>query len=312
MTRMKAVRIHDFGGPEVLVYEDAERPRPAQGEVVVRVHAAGINPVDWKVRIGRLRGRVNHQLPLILGWDLAGVVDEVGEGVTHLNVGDEVYSRPDIARNGAYAEYCVVRAAELALKPASIDFVHAAAVPLSCLTAWQSLFDAAHLTAGQSVLIHAAAGGVGHFAVQLARWKGAHIYATASARNAEFVRGLGAHEIIDYTTTRFEDVVKEIDVVFDTVGGDTYERSFKTLRNGGVIVSLLNQPNEALAQQYGVRAAYVFVQPNAAQLTEIATLIDQGALMPHVETVLPLSESQEAHRLVESGHTRGKIVLKIA
>lgn len=308
---MKAVRIHQYGGPEVLGYEDAPRPTPAAGEALIRVHAAGVNPVDWKVRVGRLQGRVNHRLPLVLGWDMAGVVEQIGPGVTNVKIGDAVYARPDIGRDGAYAEYTVVRAAELALKPQSIDFIHAAAVPLSALTAWQSLFDAAQLTQGQSVLIHAGAGGVGHYAIQLARWKGARIITTATQRNAEFVRGLGADEVIDYTATRFEDAAKDVDVVFDTVGGDVYPRSFQALKQGGVIVSLLNQPDEMLTRQYGVRAAYVFVQPNAAQLTQIATLIDQGIIKPHVETVLPLSEARRAHELIEQGHTRGKIVLKI-
>lgn len=309
---MKAVRIHQYGGLEVLTYEDAPRPTPAPGEALIRVHAAGVNPVDWKVRIGRLQGRVHHHLPLILGWDVAGVVEALGTGVTNIKVGDAVYARPDIARDGAYAEYIVVRAAELALKPQSIDFIHAAAVPLSALTAWQSLFDAAQLTQGQSVLIHAGAGGVGHYAIQLARWKSARIITTATQRNAEFVRGLGANEVIDYTTTRFEDAAKDVDVVFDTVGGDVYPRSFQALKKGGVIVSLLNQPDEMLTRQYGVRAAYVFVQPHAAQLTQIATLIDEGIIKPHVEMVLPLSEARRAHELIEKGHTRGKIVLHIA
>lgn len=311
MTTMKAVRIHEYGGPEVLRYEDAPRPQPGDGEALVRVHAAGVNPVDWKVRVGRLQGRVNHRLPLVLGWDVAGVVEQVGPGVDNVKVGDAVYARPDIGRDGAYAEYIVVRAAELALKPKSIDFIHAAAVPLSALTAWQSLFDAANLSAGQSVLIHAGAGGVGHYAIQLAHWKGARVYTTASARNADFVRSLGAQEVIDYTAVHFEDEVKDMDVVFDTVGGDVYERSFKILKKGGVIVSLLNQPNEELAKHYGVRAKYVFVQPNAAQLTQIAALIDQGAVKPHVAAVLPLSEARRAHEMVQSAHTRGKIVLKV-
>ncbi|HLA74733.1 MAG TPA: NADP-dependent oxidoreductase [Gammaproteobacteria bacterium] len=311
MTTMKAVRIHNYGGPEVLVYEDVPRPAPKRGEVLIRVHAAGVNPVDWKIRSGRLQGRVDHHLPLILGWDVAGVIETLGEGVTTLQVGDAVYARPDIARDGAYAEYLVARADELALKPKTIDFVHAAAVPLSALVAWQSLFDAANLSPGQSVLIHAGAGGVGHYAVQLAHWKGAHVITTTSARNADFVRSLGADEVIDYTVTRFDDVLKDIDVVFDTVGGDVYERSWKVLQKRGVIVSILNQPSAELSEQYGARAAYVFVQPNAEQLTEIAKLIDKGNLRPIVQTVLPLAQARQAHELIEGGHTRGKIVLKV-
>lgn len=308
---MKSIRIHAYGGTEVMVYEDAPRPTPARGDVLVRVHAAGVNPVDWKVREGRLQGRVNHRLPLILGWDVAGVVEELGVGVTHIKVGDAVYARPDIARDGAYAEYIAVRAAELALKPRSLDFIHAAAVPLAALTAWQSLFDAAGLRAGQSVLIHAGAGGVGHFAVQLARWRGARVVATASKSNAEFLRGLGADEVIDYHDTPFEDAVTDMDVVLDTQGGAIYERSWRVLKKGGIIVSLINQPSAELAEQYGAHAAYVFVQPNAEQLTQIAGLIDGGIVKPVVETVFPLAEARQAHALIQAGHTRGKIVLRV-
>lgn len=308
---MKSIRIHAYGGTEVMVYEDAPHPTPARGDVLVRVHAAGVNPVDWKVREGRLQGRVNHRLPLILGWDVAGVVEELGVGVTHIKVGDAVYARPDIARDGAYAEYIAVRAAELALKPRSLDFIHAAAVPLAALTAWQSLFDAAGLRAGQSVLIHAGAGGVGHFAVQLARWRGARVVATASKSNAEFLRGLGADEVIDYHDTPFEDAVTDMDVVLDTQGGAIYERSWRVLKKGGIIVSLINQPSAELAEQYGAHAAYVFVQPNAEQLTQIAGLIDGGIVKPVVETVFPLAEARQAHALIQAGHTRGKIVLRV-
>jgi len=311
MTTMKAIRIHAYGGPEVMVYEDAPRPIPATGDVLVRVQAAGVNPVDWKVREGRLQGRVNHRLPLVLGWDVAGVVEELGSGVTNLKVGDAVYARPDIVRDGAYAEYVVVRAQELALKPQSLDFIHAAAVPLAALTAWQSLFDAAGLSAGQSVLIHAGAGGVGHFAVQLARWKGARVVATASKDNAEFLRGLGADEIVDYHDTQFEEVIRDMDVVLDTQGGAIYERSWKVLKKNGIIVSLINQPSAELAEQYGARAAYVFVQPNAEQLTKISGLIDSGIVKPVVETVFPLAEARQAHLLIQLGHTRGKIVLRV-
>ncbi|MEO6697322.1 MAG: NADP-dependent oxidoreductase [Gammaproteobacteria bacterium] len=311
MATMKAIRIYEYGGPEVLRLEDAPRPVPAAGEVLIRVHAAGINPVDWKIREGRLQGRVEHRLPLILGWDIAGVIDELGPGVTQFKIGDAVYARPDIARDGGYAEYSVVRASEVALKPKSLDFVHAAAVPLAALTAWQALFDAAKLTAGQKILIHAGAGGVGSFAVQFAHWKGAHVITTASARNAGFVRGLGADEVIDYTKTRFEDGVHDLDVVFDTVGEEVQQRSWKVLKKGGVLVSILalTVPEDAAAQ--GWRSAYVFVQPNAAQLTQIAELIDAGKVKPAVETILPLSGVREAHVLSQSHHARGKIVLRV-
>ncbi len=311
MATMKAVRIHEYGGPEVLCLEDAPIPVLTAGEVLIRVHAAGVNPVDWKIREGRLRGRVEHRLPLILGWDVAGVIEALGPGVTQFKIGDAVYARPDIARDGAYAECIAVRAGEVALKPKSLDMIHAAAVPLAALTAWQALLDAAKLAAGQRVLIHAGAGGVGSYAVQFAHWKGAHVITTASQRNADLVRGLGADEVIDYTRTRFEDAVQDLDVVFDTVGEEVQQRSWKALKKGGILVSIvaLTVPDEAVAR--GLRSAYVFVQPNAAQLAQIAELIDAGHVKPVVETVLPLSEVREAHTLSQGRHARGKIVLRV-
>lgn len=312
MATMKAVRIHEYGGPEVLRLEDAPVPVPAAGEVLIRVHAAGINPVDWKIREGRLRGRVEHRLPLVLGWDVAGVIEVLGPGVTLFKIGDALYARPDIARDGGYAEYIAVRASEVALKPKSLDFIHAAAVPLAGLTAWQALFDAAKLAAGQSILIHAGAGGVGSYAVQFAHWKGARVIATASARNADLVRSLGADQVIDYTQTRFEDEVQDLDVVFDTVGEEVQQRSWQVLKKGGILVSILalTVPDDAAAR--GLRSAYVFVQPNAAQLGQIAELIDTGHVKPVVEIVLPLSEVRRAHILSQSRHARGKIVLRVA
>jgi NADPH:quinone reductase-like Zn-dependent oxidoreductase len=228
-----------------------------------------------------------------------------------LKVGEEVFSRPDIARDGAYAEFIVARESEVALKPRSIDHLHAAALPLAGLTGWQSLFVAGGLVAGQRVLIHAAAGGVGSLAVQLAKWKGAHVIGTASARNHDFLRELGADEAIDYAKVRFEEVVSPVDVVFDTQGGDVQERSWKVLKRGGVLVSIAGPPSAEKAAAHGVRQAFVFTQPNAAQLAEIAQLVDAGKLKAIVETVLPLAEAKRGHELSELGHTRGKIVLRV-
>src|SRR5205809_2677405 len=210
---MKAIRMHKYGGPEVLKYEDAPRPEPATGEVLVRVRAASVNPVDWKVREGELTATHGHELPLIPGWDVSGVVEASGPGATQWKPGDEVYGLPPCDRGGSYPEFIVVRGTELARKPESLDHIQAAAIPLAALTAWQALFDAAKLGRGQTVLIHAAAGGVGHFAVQLAKSKGARVLGTASARNAQFLRELGADEVIDYTASRFEDVVRDVDAV---------------------------------------------------------------------------------------------------
>src|SRR6266851_4676498 len=227
---MKAIRIHNYGGPEALQYEDAPRPKPQAGEVLVRVHAAGVNPIDWKVREGHMKDFWPHKFPLILGWDLSGVVEEIGAGVSRFKKGDEVYSVPDVSRNGAYAEYIVVRESEVALKPKALHHIRAAAVPLAVLTAWQALFDTVQLQPRQRVLIHGAAGGVGHFAVQLAKLKGAHVVGTASAKNHEMLNKLGADELVDYTIQRFEDVTRNIDVVLDTIGGDTQERSWQVLK----------------------------------------------------------------------------------
>ncbi|MHB1307356.1 MAG: NADP-dependent oxidoreductase [Limisphaerales bacterium] len=311
MQTMKAVSIYSHGGPEVLVHEDVPRPRARLGEVQIRVHAAGVNPVDWKIREGHLKDMLQHSFPLVMGWDVSGVVEGVGSGVGRLKVGDEVFSRPDILRDGAYAEYVIVKESEVALKPYSLDHLHAAAIPLAGLTAWQALFDTARLASGQRVLIHAAAGGVGTFAVQLAKWKGAHVIGTASVGNHELLRQLGADELIDYRNARFEEAVGEVDVVFDTVGGDTQERSWKVLKPGGILVSIVAPPSKELAAAHEARQAFVFVQPNAEQLGELAKLAESGKLEAVVETVLPLSEARKAQELSQAGHTRGKIVLKV-
>ena len=308
---MKSVCIYSYGGPEVLVYEDAPRPHPDAGEVLVRVHAAGINPVDWKIREGHLKEMLHHTFPLVLGWDVSGVIEALGTGITRLKVGDEVFSRPDIARDGAYAEFIVIRESELALKPKSIEHIHAAALPLAGLTAWQTLFEAGGLLAGQRVLIHAAAGGVGHIAVQLAKWKGAHVIGTAAERNHEFLRKLGVDQVIDYDTERFEEVVQPVDVVLDTRGGETQERSWKVLKPGGILVSIASPPKAEIAAAHGVRQAFVFTQPNAVQLAEIAKLTDAEKLKVIVETILPLSDATRGQELSQRGHGRGKIVLRV-
>jgi NADPH:quinone reductase-like Zn-dependent oxidoreductase len=311
---MKAVRIHRYGGPEVLQYEDAPRPKPQAGEVLIRVHAAGVNPIDWNVREGHMKDFWPHKLPLILGWDLSGVVEELGPGPAaagRFKIGDEVYSVPDPTRDGAYADYIVVRESESSLKPRSLDHIRAAAVPLAALTAWQSLFDTAQLQPGQRVLIHAGSGGVGHFAVQLAKWKGAYVFATASAKNQDFLRKLGADETIDYTTQRFEDIARNIDIVLDPIGGDTQERSWQVLKKGGALLSIVQPPSAEKAKALGVRAVFVASHPNGAQLTAIAEVIDSGNLKVVVNQILPLAEVRRAHELSQSGHTRGKIVLRV-
>jgi len=311
MATMKAVRIHTHGGPETLVYEDAPRPTPLTNEVLIRVRAASVNPIDWKIRDGYGKEMFNHQMPLILGWDVAGTIEAIGPEVDKFQLGAPVYGYTSLLRDGAYAEFIVAKQEEIAVKPASLDFVQAAAVPVAALTAWQAMFDTANLEENQKVLIHAASGGVGSIAVQLAKAKGVYVIGTASARNAEFVRELGVDEFIDYQATQFETVVHDVDVVLDTIGGDTQVRSFGVLRKDGFLVSIVEPPSEELAAQHGVRSKMVGVLPNGSQLSEIAALIDSGKVKPFVETVLPLSEARQAHEMSQSGRTRGKIVLQV-
>lgn len=312
-TTMKAVRIHAYGGPEMLHYEeDLALPSLRPDDLLIRVRATAVNPVDWKIREGQLQNLLHHTLPLTLGWDVSGEVVAVGSEVNTFTLGDAVYARPDIERDGAYAEYIAVKASEAAHKPANLDHLQAAAVPLAALTAWQSLVDAAQLQTGQTVLIHAAAGGVGSFAVQLAKSLGARVIATASGLNNGLVTDLGADQFIDYTLTRFEEVAKEVDVVFDTIGGDVQKRSWSVLKPGGILVSIVEPPPETTAVERGVRSAFVFVQPNGEQLIAMTRLIDEGRMKPVIHTVLPLTEARQAHVISQGGHTRGKIVLRVA
>lgn len=311
METMQAVRFHSYGGSEVLVLEEVARPQAGAGEVLIRVLAAGINPLDWKVRAGHVKEWLPHRLPLIPGWDVSGVVEAVGPGVTAFRIGDAVYGMLDFLRDGAYAEYVAAGTLNLASKPNSIDHIHSGAVPLAALTAWQSLFELADLKFGQTVLIHAAAGGVGHFAVQFARWKGAKVVGTASAGNESFVRDLGADEVIDYRTTRFEEAVQDTDVVLDTIGGDTQQRSWRVLKKGGILVATLGISSPEAGRQVGVRGEGVRVHPDAAQLSQIAALIDAGNLNPAVTTILPLAEAARANELSQTGHVKGKIVLRV-
>jgi len=311
MATMRAVRLHSYGGSEVLVLEEMPRPQPGAGEVLIRVHAAGVNLLDWKVRAGHVKAWLQHRLPLIPGWDVSGVVEAVAPGVTAFKIGDAAYGMLDFMRNGAYAEYVAARTLNLAFKPNSINHIQAGAVPLAALTAWQSLFEVAGLKSGQTVLIHAAAGGVGHFAVQFAKWKEAKVIGTASAGNENFLRELGADEAIDYRTTKFEEAVQDVDVVLDTIGGHTQQRSWQVLKKGGILVATLGISSPEAAHQHGVRGEGVMVHPDAVQLTQIAALIDAGNLKPAVTTILPLAEAARAHELGQTGHVRGKIVLQV-
>jgi NADPH:quinone reductase-like Zn-dependent oxidoreductase len=312
---MKAIRIHGFGGPEVLAYEDVPRPEPGEGEVLIRVHAAGVNPADWKTRSGSgMAARYRERLPVGMGWDVSGVIEALGDGAEPYRVGDAVFGFvrfPDVG--ATYAEYVAAPASEIALKPRVLDHVAAAGVPLAGLTAWQALFDVAQLGPGQRVLVHAAAGGVGHLAVQYARWAGATAIGTASVRNKAFLRELGAVRAIDYRTVRFEEAVREVDVVLDPIGGETRRRSWQTLKRGGVLVGLVDRASaEAVPPgAEGVRGRYMLAHPDGEQLSEIARLIDAGHVRPHVDAVYPLERASEAHAHGQRGHTRGKIVLRV-
>jgi NADPH:quinone reductase-like Zn-dependent oxidoreductase len=280
--------------------------------VLVRVYATGViaTELEWDETYETTAGDP-RALP-IPGRDLSGVVEEVGSGVTTLVKGSEVYAMLGYGRDGAEAEFTLALPDELVPKPRTLDFVQAAAVPLTALTAWQAFFDHASLVAGQTVLIHGAAGGVGVFAVQLARWAGAQVIVTASARNRDFLRELGANEIIDYTTTRFEEVVHDVDLVFDLVGGDTLVRSWQVVKPGGVLVSVVSpRPSFAEAKAHGVRPVWFIVEPNREQLIQIGDLIDTGQIRPIIETVLPLSQARQAYEQGARGHTRGKIVLRV-
>ncbi len=308
---MKAIVVQDYGRPEVLVFEDVPRPKVSSGEVLVHVRAAGVNPIDWKIRSGMAKGMFPIQFPWIPGVDISGIIDEVGANVSELKPGDAVFGMIE-SRSGGYAEYAAVKASGLAPKPKSIDFIRAAALPLVSMVARQSLFDTAHLSPGQSVLIHGASGGVGHLAVQLAKWKGAKVIGTASAKNAQFLKELGADEVIDYHTTKFEDVVHDVDVVLDLIGGDTQKRSWKVLKKGGMLISTVGISSSEEAAKYGVKAVNFMAHPDGNELWQIGKLIDEGKVKPVVSTVMPLNDAAKAHELSQSGHVRGKIVLKVS
>ncbi len=308
--QMKAVMLHAYGGNDVVQCLEIDRPEPRAGEVLVKIHAAGVNPVDWKIRSG-MGQRMGLALPIHLGGEIAGTVEALENGVSGVSgfgVGDAVFG---IVGTGGFAEYAVVKLANLTRKPANLDFVHSAAVPLGALTAWQGLFDLGKLTAGQRLLVTGGSGGVGSLAIQIAKAWGAHVTAMASGRNEHFVRSLGVDEFIDYTQQPFEQVAKDMDVVFDTVGGDTFQRAFHTLKKGGVLVTAVAFPKDE-AQPFGVRVARVFCKSDLVQLTAIRGLVESGQLKPHVATVLQLSDIREALALSEAGHTQGKIVLQIA
>lgn len=309
---MKAVQIHQYGGKEVLQYEDCPVPSISDNQILIKVVATSVNPVDWKIREGYLKQVIDYPMPFIPGWDVAGIVEKAGSKVSQFAIGDAVYSRPDITKNGTYAEYIAVDAAEVASKPATLSFMEAASLPLAGITAWEALFTAGKLQAGQTVLIHGGSGGVGSLAVQLAKDKGAKVISTTSEKNHAFVSSLGADEVIDYTSVDFKTVVKDVDVVFDTIGGQVQEDSFEVLKSGGTLVSIVATPDPDKAAQRDIRTEFVMIEPNAAILAELGELVDRGRVRPIVGAEFGLKDIAKAHELSQSGRARGKIVIHVS
>jgi NADPH:quinone reductase-like Zn-dependent oxidoreductase len=307
---MKAIVMHSFGNPDVLKIEELPMPVPQADEVLVKVNAASVNPVDYKTRAGKSPGVNQDQLPLVLGRDIAGVVEQCGSDVARFKKGSEVYAMLD-HDHGGYAEYVIVKELDLAAKPAHLNFLEAAAVPLAAITAWQGLFDHAGLKAGQHVLIHGGAGGVGHLAVQCAKALGARVSSTASKADLDFVLSLGADQAID-KDGRFEEDIANVDVVLDLVNGETQERSWAVLKQGGVMISTLTKPSERQAKARRARAQHYVAEPDAGELREIGRLIDNGKVRPHIGATFPLNEAGAAQQQLESKHIRGKVVLRVA
>lgn len=305
---MKAIVVHQYGGPEVLKYEDAPRPDLKDDEILIRTMAAGVNPVDAYIRSGRY-GKGN--LPYIPGLEVAGIVEKTGAKVTKFKAGDPVYAHLNF-NGGGYAEFSIATESETALKPKSISFEQAAAVPLAATTAWQALIDTAGLKSGQTVLIHGGSGGVGHFAVQIAKARGAKVIATASTENQDLLKQLGVDQAIDYTKTKFEDVVKDVDIVLEATRSDSMARSYGVVKKGGYIVSVTGPPDQAELDKHGIRGSAMGVHSDARVLEELAKLIDAKKIVPIVSQVFPMAEADKAHRQIETRHTRGKIVLKVA
>jgi NADPH:quinone reductase-like Zn-dependent oxidoreductase len=306
---MKAIVVHEYGAPEVLKYGDAPRPEPKDDEVLICTMAAGVNPVDAAIRAGRYR---IGQLTFIPGMDVAGVVEKVGAKVTKFKAGDPVYAYLSFQEQGGYAEFTIAKENETALKPKNISFEQAAGVPLAATTAWQALIDTAGLKAGQTVLIHGGSGGVGHFAIQIAKARGAKVIATASTPNQDLLKQLGVDQPIDYTKTKFEDVVKNVDVVLEATRSDSMARSYGVAKKGGFIVSITGSPDQAQLDQHGLRGQSIMAHPDANVLDELTKLIEAKKLTPIVSQVFPLTDVAKAHQQIETRHTRGKIVLKVS
>jgi NADPH:quinone reductase-like Zn-dependent oxidoreductase len=307
---MKAVIAHEYGAPEVLKIEEVPRPEPKDDEALVRVIASGVNPADPLTLSGKFAQEWGTHLPLIPGYEIAGVVEKTGANITSLKAGDAVYGYPTFG--GGWAEYITVKEWEVAPKPKSLSFAEAAAVPMGALTAWQALVDAAKLHEGQTILIHGGSGGVGSFAIQIAKIRGARVIATASTANQDLLKQLGADVAIDYTKQKFEEIAKDVDCMLDPVGKDTLARSYAVMKKGGIILELVGRPDPKELEKHEIRAIGVWVKPNAKDLSKIAQLIDAGKIKPVVTQVRPLNEAIAAEQQAETHHTRGKVVLGIA
>ncbi|WP_010280788.1 NADP-dependent oxidoreductase [Bacillus timonensis] len=310
---MRAVIINEYGSKDVLVGQELPKPEIKANQVLVEVYATSINPIDWKLRAGYLKHMLDWTFPIILGWDVAGKIVEVGEDVKNYQVGDEVFARPDTTPKGTYAEFTTVDEELLAKKPGNLTFEEAASVPLAGLTAWQCLVDKTKVKQGDKVLIHAGAGGVGSLAIQMAKHLGAYVATTASEKNEAYVKKLGADEFINYRTQQFDEELSEFDVVIDTMGGDILNKSFKILKPGGRLVTIAGQPDPALAEEHQVTASSYWLTPNGKQLGELGELLEKGILKPQVGSVFGFSEEelQKAHELSETNHAKGKIVIKV-
>jgi NADPH:quinone reductase-like Zn-dependent oxidoreductase len=310
MPAIKAVRIHRFGGIETLQYEDVELSMPDATEVLVASRAASVNPVDFKIRAGKYPAVKDDKLPYTLGRDASGIVEQCGAGATKFKVGDEVFGIVGI-HGGGYAQKVLMDQDAVAAKPGSIDHVHAAAVPLAGQTAWQGLFRYGQVKAGQKILIHGGSGGVGHFAIQFAKARGAHVTTTVSTANVAFAQGLGADVVIDYKKQRFEQQAGDLDMVFDLIDGETRERSWGLIKKGGILVTTLSEPSQQEAEKHGIRATRYTVEADGKELKEIADLIEAGKVKPAVTETFPLRQAADAMRAVENGHSKGKTVLTI-
>jgi NADPH:quinone reductase-like Zn-dependent oxidoreductase len=309
---MKAVVVNEYGGPEVLKYQDAPRPEPKEDEILVRVIAAAVNPVDSYVRQGMFAKRGLDNRPAIIGYDISGVVEKTGAKIAKFKKGDAVYCYLSVMRGGGYAEFAIAKESETALKPKNINFEDAAAVPLAATTAWQALIDTAKIAKGQTVLIHGGSGGVGSFAVQIAKARGAKVIATASTAHQDLLKQLGVDQAIDYTATKFEDVVKDVDVVLNCVRADALARSYGVVKKGGIIVSITDEPDQTECAKHGIRGSRLGAHPDAKVLEELTKLVEAGKMKPIVSQTFPLADASKAHQQIETRHTLGKIVLKVA